>query len=388
MIDPNGNEPEAEWIELYNHSNNDIKLSDYKIGDAETLGDLEGMYNFPPEAVIRSEEALVIADQSVEFEARYGFKPAFEVRDTDPEVPDMGIDQVWAGGSLSLNNSGDEVLLLSHSNVKLDLVSWGNSDYAFTPPVSIVPEGHSIERYPAEMDTNSAEDWRDQPVPSPGEVDRTPLPTKTPFPATATSIPKSTSTATPTKTNTPTPTGSPSPLDHLLISEVVNNPLEIDPLAEWIEIYNPLKESIDLSDYKIGDEESNGGAEGMLQFPSGAGISPEEKIVIAHAAEYFYQIYGYQPDFEMEDSDPGVADMLIYSPWADGNINLGNLGDEVLLLGPGDILMDALSWGTSNWAFDPPCPVVAEGRSLERYPVNVDTDTATDWRDQEFPNPE
>jgi hypothetical protein len=387
LFDPLGFEPAAEWIEVYNYGRQEVVLSDYKIGDAAEEGGHEGMYIFPPGAAISSEEAIIITPDAHGFELTYGFKPDFELYDTQPEVPDMIRDTDWAKGSLSLSNSGDEVLLLSLLGSPIDLVSWGDSSYAFSPPVPVVIEGHSIERYPPYVDTNSKDDWRDQSLPSPGKVDLTPIPTSTPLPSTATATPTSSSPPSPTITITPTPTGTPLPITHLLISEVLFNPFDLEPQNEWIEIYNPTMGSIDLTDYKIGDEESKGGGEGMLQFPSGAGILPDERIVIARNAIYFHTYYGSLPDFEIEDSNPNVPNMVIYSSWATENLNMDNIGDEVLILGIGDILIDAISWGTSTWAFDPPCLPVAEGHSLEREPVNVDTDTADDWQDQTLPNP-
>ena len=68
-------------------------------------------------------------------------------------------------------------------------------------------------------------------------------------------------------------------------------------------------------------------------------------------------------------------------------MSLSNPGDEVLVLDGTDSFVDAVSWGDSNWAFDPDCPVVAEGHSIARDPADVDTDTAADWIDQAVPNP-
>lgn len=422
-----GEEPDGEWIELYNYGRTELNLQDFKIGDAETLGDFEGMYLFPLGAKIESGDVMIIANQSLDFEVKYGFKPDFEVNNTDLTVPDLEKDPNSAHGSLSLRNSGDEVILISLLDSIIDMVSWGDSIFAFSPSVPNVLEGQTIERYPPHLDTNTASDWRVQDAPSPGLVDLTPPPTRTPLPVTPTSttantdtatptntIPPtltstatpsptstrtntatptltasstSTSTSTPTSTYTPTITVTPSPAEHLLISEVLYDPFFLEPQYEWIEIYNPTQGSLVLDDYKVGDEESSGGNEGMLIFPPGYNILPAERLVIANNGASFSFYYGYPPDFEMEDSDPNIPDMAVYYPWANGNIHLDNIGDEVLLIGVGDILIDAMSWGTSNFAFDPPCPDVPEGHSLERYPEYIDTDTADDWIDEDIPTP-
>ena len=51
----------------------------------------------------------------------------------------------------------------------VDGVAFGQSEYlGFYPPVVSVAEGHSIERYPAEIDTDTNSDWIDQVNPNPG----------------------------------------------------------------------------------------------------------------------------------------------------------------------------------------------------------------------------
>jgi hypothetical protein len=77
----------------------------------------------------------------------------------------------WANGNVALSNTGDEVLLLDGSDSVVDVVAYGNSPYpAFQPPVPTVSEGHSIERRPANVDTDTNADWHDQPSPAPGVV--------------------------------------------------------------------------------------------------------------------------------------------------------------------------------------------------------------------------
>ena len=79
--------------------------------------------------------------------------------------------------------------------------------------------------------------------------------------------------------------------------------------------------------------------------------------------------------------------MIPYTAWASGSVRLRNSGDAVLILDDGDAIVDAMSYGDETTFFDPPCPGVSAGHSLERSPVNVDTGTAEDWIDQESPGP-
>ncbi|HEX9030056.1 MAG TPA: hypothetical protein VF823_12835, partial [Anaerolineales bacterium] len=65
----------------------------------------------------------------------------------------------------------DEVLILDGSDTIVDLVAYYYSQYpGFQPTVPDVVEGHSIERYPASQDRDTAADWIDQAVPSPKVV--------------------------------------------------------------------------------------------------------------------------------------------------------------------------------------------------------------------------
>jgi hypothetical protein len=83
-------------------------------------------------------------------------------------------------------------------------MSYGNATTFFDPPCPDVATDHSLERSPANVDTDTAEDWIDQELPDPGSVT---VPTPTP---TATSTPTATPTNTPPPTATPTTTPTPT----------------------------------------------------------------------------------------------------------------------------------------------------------------------------------
>ena len=429
MVQPASSEPDGEWVELYNSGGGTIILSSYKLGDEETRGQGEGMLQFPVGASLAPGQAIIIAHNAANFYAVYGFYPDFEMTASSPAVPDMRKVISWANGTISLDNSGDEVLLLDSTDLLADALSWGDSSWAFYPPCPAPSSAWTLERYPTYIDTNTSNDWRAQPIPSPGTVDLTPptptpslTPTRTASPTatpsrtitlthpptgtptrtlTASYIPSRTHSPSPTHTpssTSPTPTESISPTTTptptpttlgggLLISEVLYDPFNVEPAGEWIEIYNAGDETIDLSNYKVGDEVVPGNPEGMYQFPSGAAIISGQVIIVADRADVFTNTYGFYPDYEFIDSEGAVPNMSKYLPWAIGVVNLSNPGDEVLVLDEYDHFEDAVSWGDSNWAFDPACPVVVEGHSLERYPADVDTDTADDWIDQASPNP-
>jgi len=370
LFDPDSAQGDVEWMEIFNPTGDVHDLHPYKIGDEETLGGSEGLLQFPQGASIGVGETIVIAEDAGLFASAFGFEPDFEFSDSGSPVPDMVKYTAWAGGNVALTNSGDEVLLIDIYDDLVDAVSWGSSNWAFNPDVPVVAKGHSIERFPGYIDSDSAEDWRDQPAPSPGRVDLTP--------------------PTPVPTASPSPTAGPSPTPlsgWILLSEVLFDPTGTEPAAEWVEIHNIFPMGIDLSGTKIGDEESVGGSEGMFEFPVGSWIDPGGLVVVANDGTVFFNTYGFEPDFELTDSSPNIPNMVKYTAWSGGNMSLGNSGDEVLLLSPGDVVMDAVSWGSSSWAFSPPVPGVTAGSSIERYPPGLDTNSAADWREQPQPGP-
>lgn len=367
LYDPLGAEPDGEWIELFNPGSSDVDLSLYKLGDEETMGEMEGMLIFPPGAILRAGEVIIIANRAAAFFQVYGELPNYEMHESDSSIPDLLKYSAWSGGNIEMVNGGDEVLLLNERNAIADGLSWGNSREILDPPVPGVAEpGFSLERIPANRDTDTAADWIDQGNPSPGEVDI------------------STPTPTPTQTRESTPV--PPELITLLISEVVYNPL-VEPGGEWIEVFNYGDAVLSLANIRIGDEETLGDGEGMLVFPASGTIEVDDAVIIGKQATAFFDTYGFNPDFEMDNSDPAVLDMLKDLSWGSGSVSLMNTGDEVLMLDQNGQLLDGISWGNSDAILKPPIDGVAPGHSLERYPPGEDTNAASDWRDQPLPQP-
>ena len=191
---------------------------------------------------------------------------------------------------------------------------------------------------------------------------------------------------TPTPSPTPTPP-SPGPT-HLLISEVFYDTPGTDADEEWIELYNPTNSTVSLWLYRLGDEETKGGTEGMYQFPDGAIIGSEARIVVARKATGFHALYGFNPDLEFVDSDDAVPDMSQYLAWASGTLALNNKGDEVILLDSSEAAVDVVTYEDGHWPGHVPHPGVETGHSLERSPADEDTnDCSQDFVDQPNPNP-
>ena len=170
----------------------------------------------------------------------------------------------------------------------------------------------------------------------------------------------------------------------LMINEVVFNEVGSDVTGEWIEIFNTGPGAIDLTDYKIGDEETSGGTgatEAIHRFPAGASIAPGELQIVAVSATRFFTVYGILPTYEATSTDATVPDMLPYVAWDPdgGAFNMSNTNDQVVLIDGTDTIIDAASWGSSSFAFNPPLGSALDGQSYERKNAYFDTDTANDW---------
>lgn len=356
VYDPVGDEPEGEWVELYNPGDFDVDLSTYKIGDALTPGD-EGMFRFPEGTRLGARQTLVIANQARAFQVIYGFLPSFEFYNSDASVPTLSQYRIWSKRDILLSNTGDEVVVLDGANLLVDGVSWGSADTVLNPAASRVGEGHSLERYPASADSDTSIDWYNQPFPNPFQVrfptptptptrlptltrtpsatpSLTPSPTLTPT-ATSTSTPTPTVTHTPAPTWTPTQTQTPTPIPALLINEIHADPhptlgdanqdglLDIQQ-DEFIEIVNTTGVALDLSGWQIRD------VVGLRHvFPAGTVVAQNCAVVV---------FGGGVPTGTFGGSLVQVA--------STGTLALNNAGDTITLLNPASMPQAQYSYNT------------------------------------------
>lgn len=153
-------------------------------------------------------------------------------------------------------------------------------------------------------------------------------------------LPPPTVVPTATPTATPTPTAAPP----LLISEFLyDGQSPVTEGDEFVEICNPNAVSVDLTGYKVGDEETAGGGEGMYYLPDGQLLPPAECLVIAKDAVEYQARFSRPPDFELAQLDK-------YTGWGRGSWSLANTGDELLLLGPADTILDSVAFRNGDYA--------------------------------------
>ena len=180
------------------------------------------------------------------------------------------------------------------------------------------------------------------------------------------------------------------PLGHLLISEVMYNPSGNDTGLEWIELYNPTVENVDLSGWHLGDVGPGGEyGSGLYRFPEGALLPAGGVILIAQQANDV----AFAPDYEFlidPHRDAGsVPNMVPAGSWDGFGLALGNVGDEVLLLDDTGVPVDVVAYAAGSYPGVTPHPgVSAQGHSLERRPPERDTDDcAQDFYDRYPPTP-
>jgi predicted extracellular nuclease len=183
-----------------------------------------------------------------------------------------------------------------------------------------------------------------------------------------------------------------SPEPGLLLTEVYYDTPGRDENEEWIELANLGSDVLMLTDFKLGDEESMGGGEGMVRFPEDARMAPGEIIIVAQTATGFRQLFDIDPTYEIQESDKNVPNLVRYSDWSDGDIQLSNDGDEILVLDDEDRLIDAIVYGDSTTiitgAFSlPSISDASGGQSIQRVPADCDTNTAGEWQPGRYPSP-
>ncbi len=160
--------------------------------------------------------------------------------------------------------------------------------------------------------------------------------------------------------------------DHLLITEFVVQPTA----GEFVEIYNPTSNAIDLSDYYITDATYAGGnayyynivtgsnagggdfGDFNARFPDGASIAPGEFQTLAMDGSGFKTTYSQAPTYELYDTDSSIPDMREALPGSiNGQGGLTNNGEVLIMYywdGSSNLVQDIdyVVWGDKAEAVD------------------------------------
>ncbi|MBN1810897.1 MAG: lamin tail domain-containing protein [Anaerolineae bacterium] len=176
-------------------------------------------------------------------------------------------------------------------------------------------------------------------------------------------------------------TPPPPPADYVVISEVMYRPSgQSTGNREWVELYNPTGQAIDISGWYLGDANGQEYGAGRYRFPSGTVLPAHGVVVVAQQAEDFQGVSGFsKPHFEFlidpGRDDPTVPNMIADGGWDGFGFALGDGGDKVILRDAGAQDVDAVVYGAASYQGVIPHPGgVESGWSLERRPPYYDTD--------------
>ncbi|MBI4094156.1 lamin tail domain-containing protein [Candidatus Kaiserbacteria bacterium] len=143
-----GSESSNEWMEIYNGSNASVNLQGWYVGDASSTDIISDDITIEP-----GEWAVVVASTT----------PA----GIPGSVPVIVLNS--SIGSSGFANNGDGARLLNPSLIAVDQVGYGTN--VTVPPNVAIPgshDGHALMRTQLTSDTDTAADWADSAVPTPG----------------------------------------------------------------------------------------------------------------------------------------------------------------------------------------------------------------------------
>lgn len=133
----------SEWVEIYNPTENLVLSEGYK------LTDLENEFIFPLGSQIKSKEYVVVAKSLAGFKDEYNLEANYQ----------------W---SMSLADSGDEVIFRDKNGQDIDAAVYEGKSYGGINPHPGITRPNSMERQPKGRDTDDcAQDFVEQPHPSP-----------------------------------------------------------------------------------------------------------------------------------------------------------------------------------------------------------------------------
>jgi len=173
---------------------------------------------------------------------------------------------------------------------------------------------------------------------------------------------------------------------HVVINEVF---YDVDTLHngqgsendwEWVELYNPLSSTVNLTGWSIGTIGGGGDFETFTGSPS---LGPCSFAIVSPSTE---------AQLEDQTNDGGnwtIPDGTLFITLSDfiGDNGLNNGGDNVVLRASPSATIDTMSYGVDTSQLNPAATDVSSGHSLERSPDGFDTNAASDFVDRTTPTP-
>jgi MYXO-CTERM domain-containing protein len=152
---------------------------------------------------------------------------------------------------------------------------------------------------------------------------------------------------------------------------------------EWVAVRNMARVSLALGGFRVGDEETVDGTEGMYTFPTTT-LAPGATFVVAASGSQYAARYGRPADAEFATTAADTTpDMTRYTLWSSGSWGLANGGDEILVLDASNTIVDIVNYGTGVYAGVTAAPAISTtARVYTRLASLIDRDdNAMDFSD-------
>lgn len=172
--------------------------------------------------------------------------------------------------------------------------------------------------------------------------------------------------------------------NHVVINEVLYDTIDSQDIykqegktrGQWVEIYNPTANPVDLTGWSL---EDNSGASKAQKLE---GVVPQNStlLLISIAQNDFKSIWSIPSGVVFVEANLGKI----------GN-GLDPLGDTLVLKDKDGNVVDKMSWGKDASGFSPSCKnlcsTAPSGESLKRSPAANDTDKPSDFISNKTPSP-
>ncbi|MDO9022945.1 MAG: lamin tail domain-containing protein [Deltaproteobacteria bacterium] len=153
---------------------------------------------------------------------------------------------------------------------------------------------------------------------------------------------------------------------------------------EWVALRNMTPGPLALGSFRVGDEETVDGTEGMYSFPA-ATLAPGATFIVAASGSQYAARYGRAADAEFATTaGDGTPDMIRYTLWTpSGSWGLANGGDEILVLDGSNTIVDVVNYGSGVYPGVTAAAVISTtARVYSRLPALPDRDdNALDFAD-------
>ncbi len=322
----------GDWIELHNDGGTPLDISDYRIGDEEWYH----LFTLPTGTVLPPNGRLVLYESQGRFETQH---------------PD--VTQKAGPLGFSLDNKGDVVRVMDAFGTTVENAVFDNKKPWPCTPAGL---GRSLERQEGAVDPNQPDSWFD------GCMGGSPVVPYEPCD------------------------------DDLVVSEInYNSPAGFDA-GDWIEVYNRSMQNLDLSGWRIRDEENDH----AFTIPAGTVLPPGGRYVFVQNEAIFQSVFplvanaggplgfglnGSGDHIRLYDTDGRLQFSLCYddtAPWpveADGQGYTLELADYSANPNDADNWFAGCYGGSPGQAYDPDCAGVGVDAPLPGFSSRV------------FPNP-